>query len=164
MGNFKCIKPASRRNKSRWPGTNQGKKSHHNLLESRLKCNAHFARQGPPRCSVAEELPSHWAPWGGMEQGLLEGSLLHLPRCRNTLRLGTLCFFCHDPGLNLAPARAVPAVRWMWLCASFCCTAPCSRAVSILPCALPCLPTVCVRANRATGGTSTESVNFKAFL
>lgn len=121
MGNFKCIKPASHRNKSRWPGTNQGKKSHHNLLESQLKCNAHFARQRPPRCSMAEELPSRPAPWGGMEWGLWEGSLLHLPRCKHTLRLGMLCFLCYDPGLNSVPAWAVPAVWWAWLCASFCC-------------------------------------------
>lgn len=57
MGNFKCIKPASHRNKSRWPGTNQEKKkSHQNLLESQPKCDAHFTRQRPPRYSAPRSL------------------------------------------------------------------------------------------------------------
>lgn len=54
MGNLKCIKAASHRNKSRWPGTNQGKKSHQNPLESQPKCKAHSNRQSPP-CSSAPQ-------------------------------------------------------------------------------------------------------------
>lgn len=50
MGNFKCIKPASHRNKSRWPGTNQEKKkiaSESIRISAQMRCTFHQAETAP---------------------------------------------------------------------------------------------------------------------
>lgn len=99
MGNFKCIKPASHRNKSRWPGTNQEKKkSHQNLLESQPKCDAHFTRQRPPRYSAPRSLAARkCAFFLGLPR-----KVMGLTAC--TLRDGSL--------LGLQWGKCTPGLGW----------------------------------------------------
>lgn len=57
MGNFKCIKPASHRNKSRWPGTNQEKKiaSESIRISAQMQSTFHQAETAPLLSSLLHD-------------------------------------------------------------------------------------------------------------